>query len=196
MFDKLIVITAPDFFRGEADTLNELFGAGLKRLHLRKPQGRRGEVEMLINEIDPNFRKLIAVHYHQELVTAMDLGGMHFSCPGSSETAVLTDKYTHSCSLHNWNELEEVQKKIDYCFMSPVFHSISKIGYPANEALNKVPDFAKNIFALGGITEANSHEVIDKGYSGLAVLGTIWEDKGQALRRFKGLHEKLKAYGS
>lgn len=196
MFDKLIVITAPDFFGGEADTLNQLFEAGLKRLHLRKPQGRRGEVETLINEIDPNFRKFIAVHYHQDLVTEMELGGMHFSYNTSSEPAGLSDKCTVSCSSHSWDELKEIQDKIDYCFMGPVFNSISKVGHLANEALQQVPLFARNVFALGGITEANCKEVIDKGYSGLAVLGTIWEDKNQALQRFKVLHKKLKAYGS
>lgn len=191
MFDKLIVITAPELFEGEAEILNRLFEAGLTRLHLRKLQGRKA-VERLINEIDCNFRKFIAVHYHQDLVSEMELGGMHFSYHASSNPAELSDKYTVSCSSHSWAELKEVQDKIDYCFMAPVFNSISKVGHLANKALHQVPPFARNVFALGGITEANCKEVIDKGYSGVAVLGALWEDKNQALQRFEVLHRKTK----
>ena len=34
---KLITITVPDFFEGEADAITSLFDAGLEILHLRKP---------------------------------------------------------------------------------------------------------------------------------------------------------------
>ena len=194
MFDRLIVITAPEFFGEEAEILNQLFEAGLKRLHLRKPQGRKEELEKLIMEIGPGFRKFIAVHYHQELAVEMNLGGMHFSYHTNSNPADITDRYTVSCSLHSWNELEEVQQKIDYCFMSPVFNSISKVRYLANEALQEVPSFALNVFALGGISEANCVEVLDKQYSGVAVLGALWDDPSQALLRFKVLRNKVNAH--
>lgn len=196
MFDRLIVITAPGFFEGEADILNQLFEAGLKRLHLRKPLGGRGELERLVSEIDPNFRKRVAVHYHQGLVTELGLGGMHFSYHASSNPADLSDEYTVSCSLHSWGELEKVQEKIDYCFMGPVFNSISKLGYLANEALQDVPGFARNVFALGGINEANCNQVLSIGYTGVAVLGALWEDKEQALQRFTALQGKVKAHGN
>lgn len=195
MFNHLIVITAPKFFKMEASILNQLFEAGLTRLHLRKPGANKLAVRNLINEIDPYFRKCIIVHYHQDLVPEMELGGMHYSYHTVPNSGKSSDNYTFSYSLHDWDELQEVQEKMDYCFISPVSNSISKTEYLANEALQTVPAFARNVFALGGINEANCEGILDKGYCGVAVLGAIWEDENSALQRFKVLHEKLKNYG-
>ena len=78
--------------------------------------------------------------------------------------------------------------------MRPVVNSISKNGYHANEALNKVPAFAENVYALGGITANNCKAVLDMGYYGIAILGYLWEDKNQVLQRFALLQEKLSVY--
>lgn len=194
MQDKLIVITDPVFFNGEAEILNQLFEAGLTRLHLRKPQTGKEELKKLITEIDLNFRRFITIHYHPDLVTEMELGGIQYAYPEIPDHINLADTKV-SCSLHKWEELKEVQEKIDYCFMSPVFNSISKFGYQANEELMQVPAFARNVYALGGITEANYERLLDNGYSGIAVLGYLWEDKSLTLERFKVLQEKLETYG-
>ena len=194
MSDRLIVITAPEFFDGEAEILNQLFESGLTRLHVRKPQSQRQEVEKLVLGIDFKFRAGVTIHYHSDLVSEMGLGGMHFSYPQISKEVKTSGRYTISCSLHQWGELNEVQDKIDYCFMSPVFNSISKAGYLANEALKQVPSFASNIYALGGITESNYEEVLDRGFSGIAVMGYLWANKAAALQRYKVLEQKVKAY--
>jgi thiamine-phosphate pyrophosphorylase len=196
MFDKLIVITDPEFFEGEAETLNQLFDSGLTRLHVRKPKSCREELQKLVLDIDPNFRRCITIHHHSDLLSEMGLGGMHFSYPDVLNQAGLVEKYTVSCSLHQWKELDEVGEKINYCFMSPVFNSISKIGYQANKNLLQVPAFAQNVFALGGITDANCEDVMDSGYSGVAALGYLWIDKAKAFERFNILREKLQAYGN
>jgi thiamine-phosphate pyrophosphorylase len=194
MFDKLIVITDPEFFEGEAEILNQLFKGGLTRLHVRKPKSSKEELQKLISDIDSNFRRYITIHHQSDLVKEMDLGGAHFSYPDILNQAVLTEKYTVSCSLHQWKELDEVQEKINYSFMSPVFNSISKIGYQANGNLLEVPSSARNVFALGGITEANFNKVLDNGYSGIAVLGYLWIDKAKTFERFNFLKQNLKAY--
>ena len=41
---KLIVITRPQFFEGETALVNAMFGQGLMRLHLRKPQATEEEL--------------------------------------------------------------------------------------------------------------------------------------------------------
>lgn len=193
MSDRLIVITAPEFFDGETEILNQLFESGLMRLHVRKPQSQRQEVEKLVSEIDSNFKERVTIHYYSELVSEMGLGGMHFSYPQIREVKA-SGEYTISCSLHQWKELNEVQDKIDYCFMSPVFDSISKAGYLANESLKQIPPSAKNVFALGGITETNYEEVLGRGYRGIAVMGYLWTNKLLALHKYKDLEQKVKAY--
>ena len=196
MFDKLIVITDPEFFEGEAETLNRLFDGGLTRLHVRKPKSCKEELQKLVRDIDSSFRTCITIHHHSDLLSEMGLGGLHFSYPDIRNQADLTESYTVSCSLHQWEELADVQEKIDYCFMSPVFNSISKVGYQANKKLLQVPSFAQNVFALGGVTEANCKDVMDSGYSGIAVLGHLWINKAKAFERFTVLREKLLAYGN
>src|SRR5688500_15661993 len=104
MSDRLIVITAPEFFDGEAEILNQLFESGLTRLHVRKPQSQSREVEKLVSEIDSKFRAGVTIHYHSDLVSEMGLGGMHFSYPQIKEVNI-SGRYTISCSLHQWEEL-------------------------------------------------------------------------------------------
>jgi len=196
MFYKLIVITTPEFFVGEAAILNQLFRAGLKRLHIRKPQSKREDIVRLINKIEMPFRKRIAVHYHKQLVIEMGLGGMHFGYPEISTQPDLADfNYMVSCSVHQWSEFESLRNKTDYCFISPVFDSISKSDYQANKTLKQVPASAKNVYALGGITVNNFEKVLENGYAGIAVLGHLWEDKNLTLQRFNNLQEKMYAYG-
>lgn len=196
MQDKIIVISAPAFFEGEAELLNRLFKGGLKCLHLRKPGSTQVALMRLVDKIDLEFRKRITIHYQQELVRKMELKGIHFSYPEILSNLNLRDyNCSLSCSLHNWQELAEVQEAVDYCFISPVYNSVSKAGYHANETLKKVPSFARNVYALGGITHVTCTEAIIMGYSGVAVLGHLWEDKRCTMQRFEQLQKKLKTYG-
>ena len=61
---KLILLTRPDFFSGEADTINALFAAGLPILHLRKPQATQEQKEALVAQIAPAYRDRIVMHNH------------------------------------------------------------------------------------------------------------------------------------
>ncbi|MFD2164444.1 thiamine phosphate synthase [Paradesertivirga mongoliensis] len=195
--DRLIVITDPDCFAGEANLLNQLFKAGLKRLHLRKPGHGCDEIRQLAAQISPKFRKYISVHYHPDLVTELNLGGKHYSYHDILNADLGDPEYIVSCSLHTWEELKELQgRKIDYCFMSPVYDSVSKRGYMANRALSTVPDFAKGFpaYALGGINLSNSTETLERGFYGIAVLGYLWEDKENAVKRFEMLREEIDTY--
>lgn len=196
MFKKLIVITSPEFFDGEAEMLNQLFEAGLTRLHVRKPRSEQEKVEKLINNINLSYRNLITMHYHLDLVEKLALGGKHFGYPEISNQSNLANlNFTVSCSVHNWDEYQTL-RNIDYCFISPVFDSISKSGYSANKELEQVPAAAKNAFALGGVTADNCEILLKNGYAGIAVLGYLWEDKSLTLQRFNGLKQQIYAYGN
>lgn len=194
--NRLIVITDPDYFADEANLLNQLFEAGLRRLHVRKPGRSSDEIRQLVVKISPEFRKYISVHYHTGLVTELDLGGKHYSSIDILNADLRESEHTVSCSLHAWEELKELQeKKIDYCFISPVYDSVSKHDYRASKALSTVPNFAKGfpVYALGGITLSNSRETLKMGFYGIAVLGYLWEDKKNAVKRFEMLKEEINA---
>ena len=57
---KLIVITTPQFFEGEAAAVTSLFQNGLEILHLRKPGASAEEMEYFLRQL-PNGRASVSV---------------------------------------------------------------------------------------------------------------------------------------
>lgn len=76
---RIIVITTPHFWQGEAQAINALFTAGLETLHLRKPDSSLEEVETLLSEIEPKYLCRIVVHDHFELAARYPLHGVHLN---------------------------------------------------------------------------------------------------------------------
>ena len=81
------------------------------------------------------------------------------------------------------SQLEEVEKawgpELDYGFLSPIFDSISKVGYSAagfEERSLKVALERSQVpvIALGGITVSKVAEASKMGFKGVAVLGAVW----------------------
>ena len=76
---KLIVITRPDFFPGEAEAITTLFYYGLEILHLRKPESDITEIESLLDKIPEEYHSRIVVHEHFQLVNRYHLKGIHLN---------------------------------------------------------------------------------------------------------------------
>lgn len=94
-----------------------------------------------------------------------------------------------STSFHNYNDLQFENIFWDYCFLSPVFDSISKPGYKSgfkNDFVNE-GDLNQRVFALGGINKNNIKQVFEKEFFGAAVLGAIWNEPANAVKKFKEL---------
>ena len=74
--------------------------------------------------------------------------------------------------------IKEVSK--DYVFLSPIFDSISKVGYHAAFApdlLNRAAEekiIDRKVIALGGINAENIELVKQWNFGGVALLGDIW----------------------
>ncbi len=66
---RLIVITQPDIFPGEAKLASSLFRAGLKTLHLRKPGSSAAQLAQLLDELRPEDRSRIMLHQHHQLAS-------------------------------------------------------------------------------------------------------------------------------
>ncbi|MDR3253081.1 MAG: thiamine phosphate synthase [Tannerella sp.] len=91
---------------------------------------------------------------------------------------------------------------LSYVFLSPVFDSISKVGYrqgfTSEELLSyRMQGFInKRVIALGGIYAGNISEIRRYGFGGVAVLGALWEgyikdrDREKLLERFRLLQDK------
>jgi len=96
--------------------------------------------------------------------------------------------------FHSLKELEEHKEKYEYAFLSPIFDSISKIGYKSKFDLKELKEKIanKNIIALGGIDEDKIETCRTIGFAGVAVLGAIWNDNSpiEKFKRLKALCQK------
>lgn len=179
---KIALFTYPDWLKGEFIFINELFHAGLKLLHLRKPQVTEERMVEAVLSIDKAFRNRVMLHSHLHLVEEFGLKGMHFTTEGRKTF----DNYSafngvKSTSFHTIKEVEELSSKFDYSFISPVFPSISKVGYSGGlqfsdlKHLNERPGKTGDLFALGGVEADSLAQLRQLGFDGCGVLGTIWK---------------------
>lgn len=190
---RIIVITKPDFFHGEAAAIAQMLSDGrADTVHIRKPGATRQEVERLINHIPSILRHRLVLHDHHDLATAYALGGIHLNsrCPVPPDDWTPTStgwtrtvdgrRLTVSRSCHSMDELREWQDRCDYLSLSPIFDSISKQGYRAaftDDELRRAASeclIDSKVMALGGVTFARLAEVERMGFGGGMILGDAW----------------------
>lgn len=59
---KLIAITLPCFFEGEAEAIRLLMEDGLDLLHLRKPEGKEEDFRRLLSALPQQCRARMVLH--------------------------------------------------------------------------------------------------------------------------------------
>lgn len=174
----MVVITAPGFVADEADKINSLFEVGIRRLHLRKPDATSEEVGRLVAQIDERWYDKISVHYHFDVAEAFSLGGVHLS--GRTPDVPKRWMGLVSASCHTLEEIEQKKEGLDYCFLSPIFDSISKVGYGSAFSIGQLQVARDNqlidskVIALGGVCEENLDMVKKLGFGDYAILGALW----------------------
>lgn len=182
--DKLIVITQENTLKNEADLWVQLLKMGVGKIHVRKPGMKTDELLKLVNTVPLEYRKQLIIHQNPQVTLDAGAGGLHLPFRHIIDGKIsMPVHYSLSASTHNWQEAEKAMKLCSYCFISPVFNSISKTGYNANPELASVPVHLKGarIYALGGIHGGNIQSVLSMGYYGAAVLGAIWNNSSNLL---------------
>lgn len=181
---KTIIITPPAWLKDEAIICNSLFASRLEFLHLRKPGTSPEEYEKFILQIEPRYRNRIVIHEHYTLAQKYQLRGIHLKSDMVGEHARYPGQ-TISISCHSLEEINQLPFQPAYCFLSPVFDSISKKGYTT--PFSKIPQVNKiniPVIALGGVTPDKTDLCREAGFAGVAALGYIWEKPEEALQRF------------
>jgi thiamine-phosphate pyrophosphorylase len=198
---KLIAVTTPHFFVEEDKIITELFEEGLDILHLRKPDTAAVYSERLLKLIPEKYHKKIVTHEHFYTKEEFNLMGIHLNSRNSIEPESYEGHI--SCSCHSIEEVKQKKELYDYVFMSPIFDSVSKVGYQSKYTPEDLRSAAKdgiidkNVIALGGIAADNILEVKDFGFGGAALLGDLWgkfdcrndQDYLGIIRHFKKLKE-------
>ena len=174
----LIVITEPQFVTNEATIIAQLLHWGVDLIHLRKPESSADDLAKLIEAIPTVYHNRLVLHDHFDLATHFTLHGLHLN----RRNSVLppNHKGTVSQSCHTLDEVKACKTKYDYVFLSPVFNSISKLGYTSAFTPKALSEAKKQglidqkVVALGGITAANIDKTKYYGFGGVALLGDIW----------------------
>lgn len=176
---KWIIITSPEFLSGEAIFIDKLFSQGLDLLHLRKPEASLEAYKRLLLQIPKHWYSRIVLHEHFALAEKFGLHGIHLN----RRCSQVPDSFrgSISCSCHTLEEVKKQKASKDYVFLSPIFDSISKVGYHAafsptllkQAAVENVID--EKVIALGGITAKNIPLVKEWHFGGFALLGDIWK---------------------
>lgn len=176
---KIIGVTLPAIAYGEARLIELMLREGIGRMHIRKPDATCAQMEQLIEAIHPDLRPRLSLHSHHHLAVKYGTG-IHLNAAHPAPPEGYQGILSRSC--HSFKELEEWQPLTSYCFLSPIFDSISKTGYASAftpqqiAASNSVG--AKTI-ALGGITPQRFNELRQLGFGGAAMLGYLWADRSE-----------------
>jgi thiamine-phosphate pyrophosphorylase len=204
---KLIVISSPDGFDHEIFDIHEMFKAGLEYFHLRKPKFSTNRLRHYIEKIDQKYHNRIVLHSHHELCIRFKVRGIHLTQRHRRKNLIrswLWLKYIKlrrpeiklTAAYHTIGSLNLENPGYSYVFLSPVFDSISKVGYKSTfseDSLEKMlHKTSYNVVALGGVDEDKIDQAKQWGFSGVAVLGSLWksEDPVEKFKRFKALCER------
>ena len=189
---KLIVITPEKEVADELEIAGRLLADGLDFLHIRKPSFAVSDYRNYINAIDSKYHAQLVIHGCFELYNELRLGGIHLNTAARNDQAVWTGigDVPASClssSFHSWQEILESDVRYRYVFISPVFDSISKVGYNAGidlrgaaelkRQLKMVGKYCPEILGLGGVDADKIKLLADHGFDGAAMLGAVWNSK-------------------
>lgn len=177
----MILLTYPHSVPNELKIIHSLLEAGLETLHVRKPDFTAAQMRDFITLIDAAFHARIMIHSHYELCYDMQLKGIHIT----EKKKPQWNEYQHytcnkSMATHALDALDNVPKEIDYILLSPIFPSVSKIGYSTTWDYDLMKQklhspLPYRTVALGGITLENIDKVKALGFNDFALLGSIWE---------------------
>ena len=178
----LVLVTPPTTLPNEHEAVKRLFDTGLERLHVRKPEQSIAAHRGYLKNIPPEYRNRVVLHDFHELVQEFDLGGVHFRERQLPVLPIVAPpRRTVSIGFHHAKLTQASRGEVDYCFLSPIFSSISKAGYcPPPELrdhtlLAKYLEAASHpVLALGGVSTDTFGALADMGFAGVAMLGAIW----------------------
>ncbi len=159
----------------EARHIHELLEKGFDIVHLRKPDADVEQCRSLLRELSDEDRRKIIIHDYHELINEFELKGLHFN----KNVSLVPDDYkgfkTRSC--HSLEEVIKYKNDYDYVFLSPIFDSISKVGYKSaftEEMLkeaNREKIIDEKVVALGGVTFDKIPYLKELNFGGAAMMG-------------------------
>lgn len=189
---KLIVISTDFDFKNEMNQVHALFDAGMELLHLRKPLWDLQRQENFLNQLSKDELSRVSLHQFHETAEKYGITRFHYKEAERNKAIPHKDENPNvirSTSFHDPATLEKIGPGFNYCFLSPIFKSISKINHVSTiDSDYKVKrKLDTKVFALGGITEERIPQVMERNFYGVAVLGALWNGNSSPVNNFKKL---------
>jgi thiamine-phosphate pyrophosphorylase len=199
---KLIVVATAEEMETRIEVLNTLFESGLETLHLRTKALDQSRFREFISRIPSGFHTRTVIHSHYPLLEEFGLQGIHLTeqTKRFTEYAILPKDKLISASFHSLEELARETRPFRYVFLSPVFNSISKPGYPGafhflelSTFLSSFREKETQVIALGGVCQDSFSKVRDMGFEGAAVSGAVLQDE-DPLSRFREMKRVVDSF--
>ena len=175
---KIIAIPPPGTVDREVFIIKRLLAEGISIVHLRKPEAGIHECRRLLEGLDRQERARIIIHDYPQLYEEFSLKGIHVNKNITDLPVGYNGFRTRSC--HSFEELRRYKDEYDYLFLSPIFDSISKVGYKSaftEEELQKAAEeglIDEKVIALGGVTFDKIPLLEKLNFGGAAMLGAIY----------------------
>ena len=177
---RIIGITPEqDVFRERERIINMLRSGEITYFHIRKPYYNENRMREYLSFFPYDVRKRLALNDFQYLADEYGIGGIHIN-KRFDKTNTKTDNKRISVSCHTIKEVADWKNQVDYCFLSPIFDSISKQDYQSKFSFEELKTvFKQNILtdkviALGGVTFNNLNTLKEIGFSQFAMLSSLW----------------------
>jgi thiamine-phosphate pyrophosphorylase len=199
---RIIVITDTKDATGERETIEKLFRAGMRTLHIRKPGYSRKKMRQYIESIPGKHRDKLVLHSHHGLAIRYGLKGVHFT-EGARRPMFLAwlkrrfyrnlqPSLSLTASYHSLAKVEKLRDIYEYIFLSPVFESISKKHTQKPLRHSRIQDCLRltkaKVVALGGVDETKILACRDMGFYGVGLVGSIWQSE-DPVATFKEIQE-------
>lgn len=201
-----IVLSESKFSLTEAKLVKDLFVNGLQSFHIRKKGLTKRQLIKYLDLIPSEFHNRIVIHSHHELAVKYKLRGIHLTRRHKKSKFYRLIKLPYilwrrptlmlTTSVHHVSDLRDYDLPYNYVFLSPVFDSLSKKGYMSSftelQIKNGLENTKYKVIALGGVVPSKITRVKELGFSGLAVVGFIWESE-QPLDRFLEIYNAVES---
>lgn len=182
---KVIVITKPEYFEGEAEQIASLLlngkdGWSVDWVHVRKPGTAQEQMVALLEAVPQSLRSRLVLHDCHELAERYGVHGVHLNGRNPRPPVGWAGSVSRSC--HSIAEVREWSQRCDYVSLSPIFDSISKQGYHSAFSREDIADAVRQgyiynkVYALGGVTFAKLRDVEAMGFGGAMILGDAWRN--------------------
>lgn len=175
---KIIAITTPKVIDEDAYIIKSLLDKGIDIVHLRKPESCIDDCRKLLSTLDAEYRASIVIHDYPELYSEFSLQGIHINRNITTLPEGYNGLKTRSC--HSLEEVVRYKSEYDYLLLSPIFDSISKVGYRStfNEDVLQQASTSgiidSKVIALGGVTLDKISYLKGLNFGGAAMVGAIY----------------------